>query len=210
MIKVNKVKDIWLAYDRQSHGHYGTDQPPYAFPMKIELRRALENVVDMLEDMGWKQHIKTILSAGAYVDRQQRNSTRKSPHATGLAIDIDGLVLHNGSVYTTIDAPERAYWRFAAVLGLNFGTVLHRLYSDGLHIDHFHVDLTRKIAWRPGSESQAKLVQAILTHVFDKGLVIDGKVGPKTNAAWLEVVPIPGLDIDGMFIELLQRASIGY
>ena len=209
MIKVNQVKGIYLAYDRWDHTSYGTDQPPYAFLMKIELRKALENVVDMLDDMRWKQHIKTILSAGAYVNRQQRNSTKISPHATGLAIDIDGLVLHNGSVYTTVDAPEKPYWRMAAVLGLNFGTVLHRLYSDGLHIDHFHVDLTRPIKWR-NSESQKQLLQAVLVHVFGEDIVIDGAIGPKTMAALKRVVPLDTNNIDTLFIELLQKATIGY
>ncbi|NCN42559.1 extensin family protein [bacterium] len=195
MIKVSEIKGIHLAYDRLKPGDYGTAQPPYSFKMESDLKIALEHCVDRLVVMGWANDIDTILSAGAYVNKA-------GAHSRGIAIDLDGVVLKNGTVLTAKSAPEAPYWRFAAMLALEFGVVLHRMYNPQ-HADHFHVDLSRIVEWG-GAKSQVQLIQAILNSHFGYSLAVNGSLGFATLGFWSTVIGEQITDASSAFLKILN------
>jgi hypothetical protein len=207
MIYIDRIQDIPLVYDRQKSTSYGVAGNPQFFYMEQDLYDVLDEFTSFLDSIGWKHHIVQYLTAGAYVKKNIEGTSTPSPHADGIAFDLDGVVISNGDVFTAKGAPDRLYWRMACILSMFFGVVLHRLYND-LHVDHFHVDLSKKVGWRNGS-SQILLVQKVLNTFFNANLDVDGDCGHMTKQAWMAALDINTLDYNKHFIELIQKIAQG-
>jgi len=87
------VPDFYQTYERE-------------FPIHPKGKEALGRSVDILKKLGWDEHIVCILTGGANVDRQQRGSSKPSPHSIeygtfdeqkfATAIDIGGVIWDPG------------------------------------------------------------------------------------------------------------------
>ncbi len=114
--------------------------------------------------------------------------------------------------------PETAYWRVACHLTLFFGRVIHCAvpgYTGRIHQDHFHCDMFSEVmVFKPRSKSQVSLIQSVINTFFEGVLVVDGKFGPKTEAAMVTVtMPHDGvnstnpLSVQQMFEHIIVSVS---
>ena len=159
-----------LHYDRSDLGYGVPSEIYHKFKSQKKLRTCLAVLKEIMSNVGWMPHIENILTAGTYVPRPQRHSSKTSPHAYGNAIDFDSILLkpnplsgENG-VYT-YGNPRLKYginkegWplvvrgrlnarirtRFACMLyEAGFTTVITSGYNK-LHEDHIHADTNDKV-----------------------------------------------------------------
>lgn len=196
-----------LVYDRGPDG-YGVPVPGSRFPGTQLLLHALLATQQDLRQIGWWDYIKSVLTAGLWVDK-------KGAHGKGIAWDFDGVVLKQnplveGRLFQVammykealdigtknslcyIPLSDRIKTRLACLLSLRFGVVLTAGYQskDGKyhHEDHIHADLSRTVKWRSGSRSQVVLVQETINAFYNIGLKVDGIMGENTNSAWGGVI----------------------
>lgn len=112
-------------------------------------------------------------------------------HGQGRAFDLDGVFWEERSLVTLRDGwqgrDRRLYFGVEAVLRRHFGTVLDFHYNAA-HRDHFHIDDSASVGFRPGSRSLVLFVQAALNEFYGAGLRVDGAYGPLTRAAVSDAV----------------------
>ncbi len=221
MIDVTNSIGIPLRYDRNIARGI-PDELQHTFVGTEELAQTLGKFGTMLKDIGWLDSFKFILTAGTYADRSQRDDPSKiSPHAYGIAIDLDGIMFHENTIltygipgaskcifedkeYKILQAPIKHRTKMACIASLYFGVVLTEDYND-LHKDHIHADLSMPIKYRNG-KSQNILMQRVLNEFYGFELVLDGIYGDKTDSALHSIITTIA-DRSQAWYSLMQKVS---
>jgi len=194
-----------VRYARAPVATYGTiGKGPRKQRLRQEALYALEAAIRELGEIHPWGPPRYIVSAGAMVPQSERRGPTDA-HVRGLAYDIDAIwwpdgpriQLPSGPPATrrlvTLDAPER--WRhyisIQCILARWFGVVLGYDYNAAHH-DHWHVDVTRPARFDWGPRMDVVLLQRALVAVWGCDLVVDGKCGPKTMAAWAAAAEAEG------------------
>ena len=179
---------VTVHYDRSSEPGlgYGTRGQPWRFHCTTAFQTKLRRCFQELWTVCPLGPANLILSAGTYVDKP-------GSHGLGRGFDLDGL-LWDGKTFVTLGYPNdtRFYLAIEAVFRKHFGTVLNYNY-DPAHRDHLHVDDLSPIGYDATHRSRVLYLQAALTHLFSRPVLIDGISGPQTDGAARDVVMALGL-----------------
>lgn len=111
----------------------------------VQFDKFEREVIRPLAKREFGQDLKTIVHLGAYSCRSTRLG-RESEHAKGLAIDVAGFELSDGSMITvkqdwTKRGPARDFLRAVAAQACHYFSEVLDPDSDLDHIDHIHIDL---------------------------------------------------------------------
>lgn len=214
MITFTTICGVPINYDRDSRADYGTRGHPIkkGGPVTPEFFAALEAWMGRLCKLPWGKPELLVTGGihGAGTDPSNR-------HTQGRAIDIDAIYWAGKPPLITLQAEKtpRVYLAVEATLRCHFGTVLDFWYNDA-HKDHWHVDDGHPVGgWKYDSRAYTVFLQAVLNHIWDAqpALVIDGRFGPKTEAATAAVeatFPADESDDDRWLRFLEETASRGF
>jgi len=177
VVTFDRLAGVPTHYDRTTAAEYGTRGHPATFQCGAQFKKKLDaTFADVWTLM---RQAEVITTAGAYV-------ARAGMHGQGRAFDLDGLFWDHREFVTFRDGYQgrnrKLYYGVEAVLRRHFGTVLDFNYNAD-HLDHFHMDDSAAVGFRPGSKSLVLFVQAALNEFYAAGLAVDGIYGPKTRAA---------------------------
>ncbi|GMA39614.1 hypothetical protein [Mobilicoccus caccae] len=186
------------AYDRiaGSRLHYEASGAPSSFRMGSGFAEKLDaSLTSHWQATRWGVPSQ-VWSYGTWVDLDAR--PRPSWHHEGRAFDLTSVRTSDDDVLVSCrydrwggtSGPERAdhereYWRLAATLLRDFGTVLTYLFDEAHH-DHIHVDDGRTPEGRSEfrrTRTQVHGVQAICTHVWGVDVPITGRWDARTREA---------------------------
>lgn len=175
------IAGVPVAYDRADSKSYGTRGT-----IRTNLGPVTETFLAALE--AWMTELGQLCPWGLpdllVTGGVRGDPSKHSRHTEGRAIDIDALFWKDRPPLITKQALDYpiAYLAVEALLRRHFGTVLDFWYN-GDHHDHWHVDDGHPVGWTP-SYSYTVFLQAALTHVWNDPVVIDGRPGALTTAAW--------------------------
>jgi len=180
-----EVDKVQLFYDRGSADAYGTFRVPYQFKAQdtAALKAAFSAWVDLMELHGLP--VVKVATAGTYV-KKNLASGAPSPHALGLAIDIDAVQFADGTdLVTRRDHGSALYLVVDALLRKCFNVVIDCYYNAD-HVDHYHVDMSANYRPFRAQKTTSVFVQGTLHALgYDAG-PIDGAVGPQTVSAYAQ------------------------
>ncbi len=193
---------------------YGTRGKPLTFHSTEAFEQTLAGFFHELWDVCPLGRAEVITSAGAYVDKP-------GSHGLGRGFDIDGIFWAD-KTFVTLHYPQdrQFYLGVEAVLRKHFGTVLNYEFNAA-HRDHFHIDDLNATGFVAGHRSRVLFLQMMLTHLFNRPVGIDGKVGSETNGAAREMLIDLGLSpavavasasslhekLDEVWMPLMDRAA---
>lgn len=190
-----KLAGVPVHYDRFQDPQftYGTRGRPLRFHCTAAFREALNTCFDELWDVCPLGKAEVITSAGTFVDKP-------GAHGLGRGFDLDGI-FWSDRAFITLHYPQdrRFYLGVEAVLRKHFGTVLNYEYNPA-HRDHLHLDDLAPPGFVAHHRSRVLFLQMVLTHLFNRPVAIDGRIGPETNGAAREVL---------LQLDLTDTGSIG-
>ncbi len=179
LVQFSRLAGAPVHYARPPVAPYGTPGRPHTLSARAGFVIRLNRCFEELWEVTGRGPARAIASAGAYV-------AKPGMHGLGRAFDLDGLFWAGTSIVTLRDGyqgGDRArYFAVEAMLHRHFGLVLDYLYNPA-HRDHFHVDDSRPVGFRPGSRAQVLFVQGALGAIMGYPLETDGACGPLTRAA---------------------------
>jgi hypothetical protein len=195
LVRFNSLADVPCHWGRL--GALGTRGLVGVF--KLQLEAAFDEIWELCP----YGRAEGILSLGAFVDRPVTPGDR---HSTGTAFDLAGIFWH---IHTPVLASHALTdpVRYLAVEASLRRHVAQSLdwWTNSDHHSHWHLDDREEArGFQKKSEADVKFVQAVVTHIFDRPVEIDGKWGPATEAAvqswngapsfndWLKVAAMAG------------------
>ncbi|WP_320047466.1 extensin family protein [uncultured Ilyobacter sp.] len=184
-----KLAGVPVHYDRLSPPNdYGTRGKVTNFHVTKEFQKNLSECFKELWEICPFGPADVITSAGAY-------TAKPGFHGMGKAFDLDGIFWEN-KTFITLRYPSdpKFYLGINSVLRKHFGTVLDYHYNSS-HRDHFHIQDDGKVVGFRKIRSIIVFLQAVISEVFNDIVEIDGRYGPKTDAALGRV--LEKLNIDG-------------
>jgi hypothetical protein len=135
---------------------------------------------------------EVVASAGAFV-------RKPGFHGLGRAFDLDAIFWHDRSFIALRDGFQcgnrRLYHGIECVLRRHFGQVLNCDY-DTAHQDHFHVDDSQPVGCRPDSRAVTLFVQAVLTHIHQERVIVDGVWREETSSTLRQLLTARGCSGD--------------
>lgn len=150
---------------------------------------------------------RTILSHGAYV---------KKPgwHGTGQAIDITGILWKGQPAFECGKTEERGDWMRYVAIEATLRRFIPQVLGWGekslRHRHHWHADARPVGGFQAGSHVDVTFAQQSLNVAWLEDLAMDGKYGPKTQAAEARAMDIIGGDgffDDTAWVEFLKLTA---
>ena len=186
-----QISGIPIHYARLTHADYGTRGNPNNFYCTNEFYAKLEVCFDELVNRCPLGQPSVITCAGTFVDKS------RSLHNQGRAFDLDAIFWDNKKELVTKNFIHDAkfYLAIEAIIRKHFGTALS-YYYDLRHRDHIHFDDGTRVDYARDKQSYVFFVQAVLSHIFSKDILIDGIHGPITGSIIREVFRENGINGD--------------
>ncbi|NNF57787.1 MAG: hypothetical protein HKN04_06055 [Rhodothermaceae bacterium] len=185
-VSYDTVADVALHYARPPVAPYGSRGRQFTFFSTRTLRDTFAAALDELADVCPHGRPEVLTSAGTFV-------SKPGQHGKGQAIDVDAIFWSDRTFVTDFYLTDtRFYLAVESVFRRHFGLVLNYLYNNAHH-DHLHMDLGVPVGFSTGSRSRVLYVQASLTHVHDRPVLIDGIWGNQTAGAIDDVLSDLGL-----------------
>jgi len=180
------LAEVPVYYDRFFDAPYGSIGKPYKFYADDMFINQLNACFEELWSICPFGKAVIINSAGTYIDKTG------SYHNKGRAFDIDSIFWKNKSfVFSNFPKEPSFYLGIEAIFKKHFGTVLTFLYNTA-HKDHVHIDNGSSILFKK-TKSTTLFIQAVIVHVFDISIAIDGIWGTETESALTYVLNLLGL-----------------
>ena len=187
----NTVAGIPLHYSRDRH--YGERGRQLNFSSTQKLKDVLDRCFEELSEESPFGKPQAVVTAGLYVNKP-------GFHGRGLAVDIDSIYWKERTLVSVLYPFDQVhYLAVESVFRQYFGTILNYLY-DPAHEDHWHMDLGTRADFYTDSPSRVFYLQASLTHIHDRPVLIDGVWGQQTRGAIQDVLRelALGTDIENM------------
>lgn len=184
LVSFNEIAGVPIYYDRAPVAEYGSKgKGPRVVRLDSQFKKKLEACLYELWDAFPQGKASHFVTAGFYVEKA-------GPHASGRAVDIDGLWWDGHPPIVAKNAPNdlRRYLGIEAVIRKHFGVVLDYWYN-AKHRDHWHIDDTNNILPFTFKRSHTVFIQACLQylgHYVD----IDGCFGVKTSELYDSVISV--------------------
>ena len=183
----SSVAGIPLHYSRNRH--YGERGDNLNFSSTQRLKDILDRCFETLIEESPFGKPDLIVTAGLYVNKP-------GFHGRGLAVDVDAIYWADRTLVSVLYPFDQVhYLAVESVFRQYFGTVLNYLY-DPPHEDHWHMDLGTRADFYTDSPSRVLYLQASLTHIHDRPVLIDGVWGRQTSGAIREVLQELALSTD--------------
>ena len=184
-----ELAGVPVHYARPPIAPYATRGKSYRFYSQEEFEQKLNTCFEELWEVCPYGVAEVITSAGAYVNKS-------GYHGLGRGFDLDAIFWSDKD-FVTLDYPSNPvfYLGIEAIIRRHFGTVLGYLYNPAHH-DHFHIDDGSTVEFSSTSKSRALFLQAVLTHVFNVPVLIDGIYGNQTSTAIYKILDDIGLSGD--------------
>lgn len=178
LIKVSKLAQVPIHYDRFKPEDYGKP----GFPLSVRMTETLAEAINSCLGTLFKRTDKIlgapkyILTAGAYVQKP-------GYHGLGRAFDLDGIIWEKRSwIANTFPNEPHLYLAIESTLRRYFGTVLTFDY-DRAHEDHIHFDDGTRPGFDRMSRSRVIYLQNALSFAHGLSVERDGVWGPETHHA---------------------------
>lgn len=209
-----ELAGVPVLYDRLKPTHYGITGIPYKFHCTPDAQAVLETFVRELVELSVPSFgsIRQILSAGAWVNKPGQ-------HGAGKAFDLDAVHWERIRLVALQQPTQKPlYLAVQALCHKHFGVVLGYDYNAA-HRDHFHIDISRDVRFRPTS-SVTTFLQQVMNTFFGQTLEVDGEYAQATEKAFqatLALLKIPDVDsvpdwrrfLDAVSAQGVQRAAAG-
>ena len=205
-VTYSSVSGIPLHYSRDEF--YGKRGRNLQFASTNRLKEVLEKCFKTLSEESPFGKPEALVTGGLYV-------RKPGFHGRGLALDVDAIYWPNRTLISVLYPYDTVhYLAIESVFRQYFGTVLNYLY-DRAHEDHWHMDLGTPPDFYTDSPSRVFYLQASLTHIHDRPVLIDGVWGRQTRGATQEVLEemALGSNIENMSTwqaYLRRTAKIGF
>lgn len=185
-VSYSALAGIPLHYARPPVAAYGSRGKPFTFRSTKALRDAFEASLEELSALCPHGKPEVVVSAGTFV-------SKPGQHGKGQAVDVDAIFWADRTFVTDFYLTDtRFYLAAESVFRRHFGVVLNYLYNAAHH-DHLHLDLGVPVGFSTASRSRVLYLQAGLTHVHDRPVLIDGIWGSQTSGAVKAVLQALGL-----------------
>ena len=190
-VTFSSVAGIPLHYSRDQH--YGEQGRNINFSSTQRLKDILNRCFETLSEESPFGKPEVIVTAGLYVNKP-------GFHGRGLAMDVDAIYWPKRTLISVLYPFDQIhYLAVESIFRQYFGTVLNYLY-DPAHEDHWHMDLGTRADFYTDSPSRVLYLQASLTYIHDRPVLIDGVWGRQTKGAIQDTLRTLslGADIENM------------
>jgi len=184
------IDGVPVYYDRGGSRRLGTFRSTHSLYRKLV---AWKRDTDQAGREAGYGSIKHFVSAGAQVPKPGK-------HGEGEAFDLDEIAWTTGRVCRPIAGDHahrdlsrrRRYLAVDAVVRRHFRYVLNGWFNAA-HRDHIHFDTSTAVRFSTRSRSDVTFMQAVCNNFIGTRLVIDGRWGSKSAAAYNKLVSTPPL-----------------
>lgn len=182
----DSLAGVDLHYARPPVAAYGSRGKKHTFFSTGKLRDTFTAALEELADVCPLGRPEVLTSAGTFVNK-------RGQHGKGQAVDVDAIFWADRTFVTDFYLTDtKFYLAVESVFRRHFGIVLNYLYNAAHH-DHLHMDLGVSVGFSKGSRSRVLYLQAGLTHIHDRPVLIDGIWGNQTSGAINDILDILGL-----------------